>query len=196
MRLAPRLSIDLTDSVLRLDVHGVRTQFPREILPLLAFYQEPHTLEQGLQFLSRSAEGMQSLAEAFTRLISLCERGVLVRDDGHPPSWRNPYDDQVFGPRTQIGMLEDRIRTSRFIHAIRRTVRSGDVVVDLGTGSGVLAVAAAQAGAKHVYAIEVRAVAEVAERFFQGSGFGDRITLNSRHEHGDHTSGKRRRVGF
>ena len=74
-------------------------------------------------------------------------------------------------------MLEDRVRTSRFIHAVRRTVRPGDVVVDLGTGSGVLAVAAAQAGAKRVYAIEVRPIAEVAARFFQGSGLGDRITL-------------------
>jgi precorrin-6B methylase 2 len=74
-------------------------------------------------------------------------------------------------------MLEDRVRTSRFIDAVRRTVRPGDVVVDLGTGSGVLAVAAAQAGAKRVYAIEVRPIAEVAARFFQGSGLGDRITL-------------------
>jgi predicted RNA methylase len=62
-------------------------------------------------------------------------------------------------------MLEDRVRTSRFIDANRRTVQPDDVVVDLGTGSGVLAVAAAQAGAKHVYAIEARPIAEVAERF-------------------------------
>jgi hypothetical protein len=74
-------------------------------------------------------------------------------------------------------MLEDRVRTSRFIEAIRRTVRPGDVVVDVGTGSGVLAVAAAQAGAKRVYALEGQPIAEVAARFFQGSGLGDRITL-------------------
>ena len=37
--------------------------------------------------------------------------------------------------------------------------------------------AAAPAGAKRVYAIEVRPIAEVAARFFQGSGLGDRITL-------------------
>ena len=51
MRLGPRLSMDLTGSVLRLDVHGIRKQFPRGLLDVLAFYQEPHTLEEGLQFL-------------------------------------------------------------------------------------------------------------------------------------------------
>ena len=50
-------------------------------------------------------------------------------------------------------------------------------MVDVGTGSGVLAVAAAQAGAKRVYAIEVRPIADAAAKFFKGSGFGDRITL-------------------
>jgi precorrin-6B methylase 2 len=74
-------------------------------------------------------------------------------------------------------MLEDRVRTSNFIDAIRRTVRPGDVVADLGTGSGVLSVAAAQAGARRVYAIEMRPIADVAARFFQQSGLGDRITL-------------------
>jgi precorrin-6B methylase 2 len=168
--------MDLAGSVLRLDVRGVKKEFPRGILDLLAFYQEPHTLEEGLQFLGRSAKGMEGLAGAFTRLIELCEQGVLVTDEGFSASWPLS-DDQIYGPSAQIRMLEDRVRTSRFIQAIRRTVRPGDVVVDLGTGSGVLAVAAAQAGAKRVYAIEVRPIAEVAARFFQGSGLGDRITL-------------------
>jgi precorrin-6B methylase 2 len=176
VRLGPRLSMDLTGSVLRLDIHGIRKQFPRGMLDLLAFYQEPHTLEEGLQFLGRSAKGLQGLAGAFTRLIELCEQGVLVSHEENLSSW-SQSSDQDYGPPAQIRMLEDRVRTSRFIDAIRRTVRPGDVVVDLGTGSGVLAVAAAQAGAKRVYAIEVRPIAEVAARFFQGSGFSDRITL-------------------
>src|SRR5215470_20289620 len=176
VQLGPRVSMDLAGSVMRLDVHGIQKHFPRGILDLLAFYQQPHTLEEGMQFLGRSAKGMQGLAAAFTRLIELCEQGVLVPDEGAPSLQSLSYG-QVYGPAAQIRMLEDRIRTSRFIQAIRRTVQPGDVVVDLGTGSGILALAAAQAGAKRVYAIEVQPIAEVAARFFQRSGVGDRITL-------------------
>jgi release factor glutamine methyltransferase len=41
------------------------------------------------------------------------------------------------------------------VDALRRTVRSGDQVLDLGTGSGVGAIAAATAGARRVIATDV-----------------------------------------
>lgn len=51
--------------------------------------------------------------------------------------------------------LIDEERTEAFAKAIAATVRPGNVVVDMGTGSGVLAMLAAQAGAKRVYAVEL-----------------------------------------
>lgn len=50
--------------------------------------------------------------------------------------------------------LIDEERTKAFESAIKKTVRRGDVVVDMGSGSGVLAMFAAQAGARRVYAVE------------------------------------------
>lgn len=60
-------------------------------------------------------------------------------------------------------MLTDDIRTQRFKECIERTVRKGDVVIDLGTGTGIMAIWAAKAGAKKVYAFEEADVADVAK---------------------------------
>lgn len=74
--------------------------------------------------------------------------------------------------------LIDTRRTHAFARAIRRTVREGDVVVDMGSGSGVLAMLAAKAGAKVVYAIEndpnnLRHL----QATFALNGFGDAIRV-------------------
>ena len=74
-------------------------------------------------------------------------------------------------------MLHDDRRTGDYLAALAEAVRPGDVVLDIGTGSGVLAVAAARAGARRVYAVEASDIAEVAERVFAANGVQDRVTL-------------------
>lgn len=74
-------------------------------------------------------------------------------------------------------MLNDQPRTQRFISAIAEVVRPGDVVVDLGTGTGILAMAAARAGARKVYAIEAGPVGPIARKLFAANGLADRIEL-------------------
>ena len=74
-------------------------------------------------------------------------------------------------------MLHDERRTGDYLAALAAVVRPDDVVLDIGTGSGVLAVAAARAGARRVYAVEASDIAEVAERVFAANGVQDRVTL-------------------
>ena len=74
-------------------------------------------------------------------------------------------------------MLHDDRRTGDYLAALAAAVRPGDVVLDIGTGSGVLAVAAARAGARRVYAVEASDIAEVAERVFAANGVTDTVTL-------------------
>lgn len=51
--------------------------------------------------------------------------------------------------------LIDEKRSLAFKKAIQKTVQKGDIVVDMGTGSGILAMFAARVGAKKVYAVEI-----------------------------------------
>lgn len=74
-------------------------------------------------------------------------------------------------------MLVDDVRTGAYGQAISRVVKAGDVVVDLGCGSGILSLLARRAGAKHVYAIESEAVIEMAKLVAAKNGYQDKITF-------------------
>jgi predicted RNA methylase len=54
--------------------------------------------------------------------------------------------------------LHDERRVELFLEAIFATVKPGDVVVDAGSGTGLLGLLAAQAGAKRVYCVEANPV--------------------------------------
>ncbi len=61
-----------------------------------------------------------------------------------------------FSPYEISLCLYDKERTNRFAKAIKETVKKGDIVVDAGSGTGVLGLLAAKAGAKKVYCIELQ----------------------------------------
>lgn len=76
-------------------------------------------------------------------------------------------------------MMQDAVRTTAYQHAITSnpTDFKDKVVMDVGTGSGILAYFAVKAGAKHVYAIEASDVADRARVLLAANGYGDRITV-------------------
>lgn len=74
-------------------------------------------------------------------------------------------------------LLADAVRTNAYRDALKATVRPGDVVVDIGTGTGVLAFFACDAGARHVYAIEQQHTADAAAMLARQLGYADRVTV-------------------
>jgi len=138
----------------------------------LALFAQPVALGAAIDRLESDEHGATDLLPTMSVVNTLLEEGVLVEADTGRRSaggWADPVD--------HARMLHDRRRTGDYLAAIAAAVRPGDVVLDLGTGSGVLAVAAARAGARRVYAIEATDIADVAERVFAANGVADRVTL-------------------
>jgi type I protein arginine methyltransferase len=74
-------------------------------------------------------------------------------------------------------MMGDHVRRDAYGEALRRSVRPGSVVVNIGTGTGVFALQACRLGARRVVAIEPDAIIEVARELAAANGFADRIEL-------------------
>ena len=73
------------------------------------------------------------------------------------------------------GMLSDSVRMEAFREAIQQVVKPGDVVVDLGAGTGILGFLALQAGAAKVFAIEQSDSMDLAKAVAAKNGMSDRI---------------------
>lgn len=74
-------------------------------------------------------------------------------------------------------MLMDEARMGAYQEAIRRAVRPDSIVLDIGTGTGIHALMAARAGARHVYAVEPADAILVAPEVAQANGLADKITF-------------------
>lgn len=81
--------------------------------------------------------------------------------------------------RRPRGGEQDTVRTGTYRSAIVQNPAdfAGKVVLDVGTGTGILAVFAVQAGARRVYAVEASNMAALAERLVAANGLSDRITV-------------------
>ncbi|MDO9231008.1 MAG: 50S ribosomal protein L11 methyltransferase [bacterium] len=74
--------------------------------------------------------------------------------------------------------LIDKKRTLAFGKAIRNTIKDGDIVVDMGTGSGILAMLAVDAGAKKVYAVEFdKKNIKTLENTFKINNYSNKIVI-------------------
>jgi predicted RNA methylase len=96
---------------------------------------------------------------------------------GHDPL-RYLIGELMSGGFVRLRHLVDSRRTDAFRAAIRATVQPGDVVIDAGSGSGILALLAADAGAKEVFAVELDPfLATCLERTASANHFADTVRV-------------------
>jgi len=78
--------------------------------------------------------------------------------------------------RVHHNMVRDAVRVSAYRHAIAENVQ-GKSVVEIGCGSGIFSLFAAQSGARQVIAIEETEIAELAKEMITANGFEKVIRL-------------------
>ncbi|WP_017595617.1 50S ribosomal protein L11 methyltransferase [Nocardiopsis potens] len=166
------LRVDSGGSV-RLHHQGRVLKLGPETLSVLDALRSPRTVTELLRFCAPRITGARSTELILATASQLVEGGV-VRTEPDARFSKGP----VYGYDTSYVhqfILNDTIRKPAFVQAVRELVRPDDVVLDLGTGSGILAIAAAQSGARKVYAVEPAGMVHLAEKLAVHNGVADRI---------------------
>lgn len=138
-------------------------------------------LNDPAHFLALGLELASSKAGALA--MSLAERARAVHAGN--PLWQAlaTVVQRAEIPEFHAKMLHDQRRNAAYRAAIERFA-PGRRVLDIGTGSGLLAMMAARAGAAKVYACEENAMlAAAARRVIAANGLADRITVFDRHSY-------------
>jgi len=173
LQLAPgvRTRFDAAGHVLLDAPNGTVVDIGPRGYSTLSLFAQPLALGEAIDRLESDARATD-FAPTMNVVNMLIEEGALMRTEagrGPTSGWADPVE--------HARMLHDVRRTNDYLAALAAAVRPQDVVLEIGTGSGVLAVAAVRAGARHVYAIEGSDIADVAEHVFAVNGVEDRVTL-------------------
>lgn len=87
-------------------------------------------------------------------------------------------------PGWHFTMLRDEMRAAAYDAALRRAVTSQSRVLEIGCGSGILAMMAARAGAREVVTCEmIPAIAKQAAEIIAQNGYGDRVRVIAKQSH-------------
>ena len=182
LRLASGVRVEISDlqqgKEVRVSREGNHFYAGLEALTVLEFFRTPHSMAEALAEMTKRESHAAAWMKLSANIYRLFEMGALQDVDGTDVAdgtLQTPLADSSV--QAQVRMLHDKTRTGGFLRAIKARVKPSDVVLDIGTGTGILAIAAAKAGAKHVYAIELSGMADVAEAMIAVNGLADRITL-------------------
>ena len=174
-RISRDLKISIRDGChLIITVEAGQYDFPMSTLGLLEQFVYPMTFGEAAKRIASG--GTNDWIHKTSILRSLVEIAALEPENIEKQA---PKASLAYGSaRIHIDMLNDQTRTQAYQRAVRDLVKPGDTVVDIGTGTGVLAITAAFAGAKKVYALEANpTTAEIARFCIEENGVSDRVEV-------------------
>lgn len=112
------------------------------------------------------------------RAIELAKQAkVIAPNDPEVVTTANEIISRAI-PNWHVSLVKDHQRNNAFEAALMRNIKPGMRVLDVGAGTGLLAMMAARAGADEVYSCELNpAMAAVAADIIQANGYEDKITI-------------------
>ena len=123
--------------------------------------------------------GTAQMAQGNLEPAVSCFQQALDLEPGFRQAQRDLHSAyRLLVPRWHFAMLNDQERNLAFQKALEKTVTPQTRVLDIGTGSGLLALMAARAGARQVTACEsLPVMAQMARRIVEQNGMAQRITV-------------------
>jgi arginine Nomega-methyltransferase len=147
-------------------------------------YGRPHCIDNAVtpspadevRMLLASAQAQ--LADAQRSIDFLKEIIAGMSGGGHSPADLIRVPAQRTVPRWHFPMLNDMERNTALAAALDRVVPPGSHVLDIGSGTGLLAMMAIRSGARHVTSCEANPLlAEIATQVIASHGMSDVITV-------------------
>jgi predicted O-methyltransferase YrrM len=158
-------------------VHGqAPVRLPLEAMEVLRSFRTRKPVEHALKDFNAESLYEASETEWLTTVKSLVDAGLLIDPDQPAVRSRKGNEGSFANAENHVQMLMDHTRVMAYRAALERKVRGKDVL-EIGAGTGILSVLAANAGARRVVAIEEQAVANTAQDVFDANGCSDRIEL-------------------
>ncbi len=115
------------------------------------------------------------------RCLTLVEQALALQPDDPETRYRARQLRARAVPSWHFTMMQDHLRNEAFLEAIERAVQPDMTVLDIGSGSGLLAMIAARAGAREVHSCEMNPViAKVAQEIVSRNGFADKVTIHNK----------------
>jgi len=149
-------------------------RFREAIVSLQAAVKQDATLVAAHMAIGQSARELGDSATA----VAAFQRAAKLAPDH--PDVKAALSGLLSGliPGWHFPMLADTARNDAFDAALRKAVKPGMTVLDIGTGSGLLALMAARAGAQQVVAAEAHPlIAETAREIIAQNNAADRISV-------------------
>jgi SAM-dependent methyltransferase len=141
----------------------------RDDLLVLDYFSQPRELERA----KKACEALMKPEDLKERIDYFIERGILTCDeDESSPSLASGTFATI---GQHVTMLNEHVRVRAYQEAIKEIAKAGDVVGDLGCGTGILGIFALKSGAERILAIEESTIINIAREIYRINDCAEKV---------------------